>query len=864
MMAKRSLMDFPTDGRMRGLMRQPMLLMVLLIFLSFMVALVTLCFIASDLNQQEARQNRLLLEKALQTRQEVMQFHLSDNAEWGEAYQNLHRTLNTDWAWTRQNLGESLFQTFAYEGVFVIAPRGNTVYSVIDGQLQQRDFTDWLGRQQLPALRQQLQHNDGKALSRFVVVNQQLVLLCAAWITTGGDNSVPQEPGPPSLMIFADRLTPDKLLQLGHEYGINALRVEFAAPRAPVAESLRLAADGHDATLRWTSSNPGGKLLTALLPLLVIAMLITLYGAIMLMRNALRKAQLNDENTLLLAQSQRALSASERRFRDIAEITTDWIWEMDEQLRFSWVSGRFPVVTGFTSEEWLQRTLLDFLLCDEHQRARLLQLADSGGQLTLNGCRYLSAQHQPRYCNLTLKRVSLAHGVSGFRGSASDVTLEVEAQARAHYLSHFDELTGLANRVQMREFLTGQLSLPLPAQPLLAMIMIDLDKFKPVNDLYGHAAGDQVLHAVSDRIRRTLNGNGLVARLGGDEFVVILPEAGSREQVDALCQQLIAQLNLPFPVYDNDIHIGGSLGIALAPQDADNASDLLRFADIALYKAKNSGRNQWIFFDRDMEEKIVQRREMEHELRAALQENQLRLVYQTRYDLIAQHISAVEALVRWQHPRLGLLMPDQFIPLAEETGLISALSDWVLLNACEDIARYRPEMAVSVNISASELQDSALAERITRVLQLSGLPSQRLEIEVTENALLSDPDKTLAVMQAVKALGVRFLIDDFGTGYASLCYLRAFPFDGIKIDKSFIFPLADSPQARQVVENMIGLGKAYSLSVTAEGVETPVQMSQLQELACDAIQGYYIGRPLPLPQISTEPPQSEPALHMNI
>ncbi|BAN95280.1 hypothetical protein E05_05140 [Plautia stali symbiont] len=461
-----------------------------------------------------------------------------------------------------------------------------------------------------------------------------------------------------------------------------------------------------------------------------------------------------------------------------------------------------------------------------------MQLADSGGQLTLNGCRYLSAQHQPRYCNLTLKRVSLAHGVSGFRGSASDVTLEVEAQARAHYLSHFDELTGLANRVQMREFLTGQLSLPLPA-----MIMIDLDKFKPVNDFYGHAAGDQVLHAVSDRIRRTLNGNGLVARLGGDEFVVILPEAGSREQVDALCQQLIAQLNLPFPVYNNDIHIGGSLGIALAQQDADNASDLLRFADIALYKAKNSGRNQWIFFDRGMEEKIVQRREMEHELREALQENQL---------------------------RLGLLMPDQFIPLAEETGLISELSDWVLLNACEDIARYRPEMAVSVNISASELQDSALAERITRVLQLSGLPSQRLEIEVTENALLSDPDKTLAVMQAVKALGVRFLIDDFGTGYASLCYLRAFPFDGIKIDKSFIFPLADSPQARQVVENMIGLGKAYSLSVTAEGVETPVQMSQLQELACDAIQGYYIGRPLPLPQISTEPPQSEPALHMNI
>lgn len=859
MKAKPSPMEFPASGRMRGLIKLPMRLMLSLIFLSFMVALVTLCFIASDLNQQNTRQNHLLLEKALLTRQEVMQFHLSDNAEWGEAYENLHRTVNKEWAWTRQNLGESLFETFAYEGVFVISPQGETVYSVIDGKPQPRSFNAWLGRDLLPILQQLLQNSDGKALSRFVVANHQLVLITASWITTGGDNSVQPVAGPPSLMIFADRLTPAKLLQLGHEYGIRQLRVDFTLPASaePLADSLRLSTDGQPALMRWQNANPGGTLLTGLLPLLILTMLIVLFGALMLMRSALLKAQLNDENTWLLAQSQQALSASERRFRDIAETTTDWIWEMDAHLRFSWISGRFPVVTGFNSEEWLQRTLDEFLLCDERQRDRLKQFQHAGGQLTLSGCRYLSAQHQPRYCNLTLKRVSLAQGDPGFRGSATDVTLEMEAQARAHYLSHFDELTGLANRVQMREFLTGKLSLPMPSQPMLAMIMIDLDKFKPVNDLFGHAAGDKVLHEVSERIRSTLNGNGLVARLGGDEFVIILPEAGTHAQIDALCQQLIKQLNAPFMVYDNTIQIGASLGIALAPQDADNASDLLRFADIALYKAKNSGRNHWIFFHRDMEEKIVQRREMEHALREAIQEDQLRLVYQTRYDLLTARISAVEALVRWQHPRLGLLMPDQFIPLAEETGLISALSDWVLLNACRDIARYRPEMAVSVNISATELQDGALPERIARVLQLSGLPSQRLEIEVTESALLSDPEKTLAVMQAVKALGVKFLIDDFGTGYASLCYLRAFPFDGIKIDRSFISPLTESQQARQVVENMIGLGKAYALSVTAEGVETPMQMSQLQDLACDAIQGYYIGRPLPLPQISTTAPVSE-------
>lgn len=835
-----------SDGRARGLVRKPMMIMLALLALSFFAALSALLYVADDLNAKADARSGMLLEKAFASREESMRFHLSDNAEWGEAYENLHRTLNLDWAWRNQNLGESMFKTFGYEGVFVIAPDGRTRYSVLNGALQLRAFQAWLGQDPLNALKQQLQQNEGKSLSRFVRVGDEVALVGAAWITTGGDHSVEQTGGAPSLMIFVDRLTPAKLESAGAEYGIKKLR--YAAPLADATRSADrycVAALGGVVSLRWQSDNPGGALLTWLLPLLILLMGATFFTATMLMRNALRKARHSDVSTFLLEQSRQALTASEQRFRDVAESATDWIWEADVELRFSWISARFPVVTGYHSQDWLQQPLSAFLLDDADLLQRLRQREEPGEPLTLSRCRYRSAQQHIRYCNLTLRPVTLARGQKGYRGTATDVTLEVEAEARVRYLSQFDELTGLPNRAQMNACLAGKLNGDRP----LAVIMIDLDKFKPVNDLYGHAAGDSVLHEASTRFNACLNDAGMTARLGGDEFVMILFDSADREAVEDLCARIIAAINLPFAAGGGEVFIGASLGVALAPQDADNPGDLLRYADIALYKAKNSGRNNWVFYQRDMGEKIVQRREMERELREAIQTDQLRLAWQPRYDVRAARVTAFEALVRWHHRQHGILMPDQFIPLAEETGLIGALSDWVLLRACADARRELPGMAVSVNLSAVEFSDKGLPKRILAALEASGLPSSRLEIEVTENAMLQDPDTTLEVMLAIKALGVKFLIDDFGTGYASLNYLRTFPFDGIKIDKSFIFPLSDSSQARQIVENMVGLGKAYSLSVTAEGVETACQMEQLQQLECDGLQGYYIGKPQPLAQV---------------
>ena len=447
------------------------------------------------------------------------------------------------------------------------------------------------------------------------------------------------------------------------------------------------------------------------------------------------------------------------------------------------------------------------------------------------------------------KPIATPEGGLSFRGTATDVTLEVEAQARVQYLSLHDELTGLPNRVRMKEFLEGKLqSRPTREHPL-AMISLDLDKFKPVNDLFGHGVGDELLHQVSERLRACLRDFDLVARQGGDEFILIIPDIERKEALEQLCARILAELNRPFSVQDHEILIGASMGIALAPQDAVNATDLLRFSDIALYKAKSRGRNGWVFYNADMAEQIVQRREMENSLREAIREQQFRLVYQPRYDVNAEKVVAVEALLRWHHPTLGLLMPDQFIPLAEETGLIIAISDWVLNAACRDAQRDMPGLSVSVNISAMEFRTPGLVERVQEVLNTTGLAPERLELEVTENATLSNPEQSLALMNGLKALGVRLLIDDFGTGYSSLSYLRTFPFDGIKLDKSFVAGMPHSDNANSIVENIIGLGKAFSLSITAEGVETPEQLAQLKMYQCDETQGYLMCRPLPLERL---------------
>ena len=830
-----------------SLVMQPLTVLLIVIGFFFTVSLCSLFYIAGDLNTRSDIHRQILITKALENRLDSMRTHLTDNAFWGEAYENLHRSINIDWAWGAQNLGDSMYKTFGYEGVFVLNSSGKTGYSVINGQIDPRSLESWLGANPINRLRAQLENSENGAISLYVISENEVTLLAAAEIGLGGDKTVELVPGPASIMVFADRLTPEKLEAMGLEYDIKHLRIKAISDRKlPVSEQeMLLPLSNGRVSLTWQSANPGGALLTPLLPLLVLLMLGTFILVYMLSKKSLRRARVLDESNFLLAKSQEALCLSERRFRDVAETTSDWIWEADENLKFTWLSDRFPAITGWHTDDWLNRSVTEFLLNNPQVASKMKNLTESEAPVRITGCPFISGQGQERFCALVVKRVNATNNQAYYRGTATDITLEIEAQERVRYLSYHDELTGLPNRVRMKEFLEGRLKDTLTDQKSLAMIMIDLDNFKPVNDLYGHAAGDKLLYDLSFRLRKCLYERGLIARLGGDEFIIILPDVGSEEEIVSLCSLIIKELNYSFDIYGNTVNVGASLGIAVAPKDAETPEDLMRFADIALYNAKNDGRNKWVFYRHDMGEKIIQRREMENELRRAIQEGQLRLVYQPRYDVKASRITAVEALVRWDHPERGTIMPDQFIPIAEETGLIIPLSNWVLMNACQDTVHNFADLAVSVNISPAEFQDSSLLQRIVNALEFSGLDSSRLVIEITENALLNGPDRILSIMKDIRKLGVKFLIDDFGTGYASLNYLRTFPFDGIKIDKSLIIPMGKSADELSIVENMIGLGKAYSLGISAEGVESQAQLEQLKRFECDNLQGYFIGKPMP-------------------
>jgi predicted signal transduction protein with EAL and GGDEF domain len=341
-----------------------------------------------------------------------------------------------------------------------------------------------------------------------------------------------------------------------------------------------------------------------------------------------------------------------------------------------------------------------------------------------------------------------------------------------------------------------------------------------------------------------LRSDDLVARIGGDEFVLVVANMVSQDEVEHLCQRLIDCIEQPFQIDEHEVFISASIGIAMAPADATLADELLRYADIALYEAKDAGRNTWRFYAGDMNARILDRRQLESDLRHAIKHDELRLHFQPRYQIAGRVMAGAEALVRWEHPERGLLSPDVFIPIAEETGLILPLSNWVLHTACRAASTWPEELFVSVNLSPTEFQRGQLVSRVQAVLAQTGLNPARLELELTENVMLDDAKGALQIMHDLKALGVRLAMDDFGTGYSSLSYLRSFPFDGLKIDRSFISGLAASGDDQSIIEAIVGLGRALSLTVTAEGVETIEQLQALQDARCDEVQGYFLSRPM--------------------
>ncbi|MFD1625288.1 EAL domain-containing protein [Azospirillum griseum] len=439
-----------------------------------------------------------------------------------------------------------------------------------------------------------------------------------------------------------------------------------------------------------------------------------------------------------------------------------------------------------------------------------------------------------------------------------DVGDRRRAEQHIQYLAHFDALTGLPNRVLLFDRIAQALKEARRDGGKVAVLFIDLDRFKVINDSLGHSFGDEVLRLVARRLQGVVRESDTVGRLGGDEFLIVARQAKEANDAAQVAEKVVAQLAKPIVVSGQSFVVTPSVGISLYPDDAEDAEGLIRCADIAMYNAKESGRNAYRFVTREMGTKSRDRMDLEGSLRHAIAENELFLVYQPQVDTVTGEIVGMEALVRWRHPQEGLILPSRFLPVAEESGLIGPMGDWVLAEACAQIRRWKDRFGlripVAVNVSGAQFRDGLLPDKIFRLLDAHGLAGPELEIEVTEGTLIENIEGATVILNALKRRGVLIALDDFGTGYSSLSYLHRLPIDKLKIDRSFIHDLSLGVSDASVPRAIVGLGRSLGLSVIAEGVETEDQLRLLRDLTCESYQGFLFSRPVPVDQL-------EPLLH---
>jgi diguanylate cyclase (GGDEF)-like protein/PAS domain S-box-containing protein len=549
------------------------------------------------------------------------------------------------------------------------------------------------------------------------------------------------------------------------------------------------------------------------------------------------------------AQAEDASMLAQRLVREHEDQGTGWFWVTDRRGRLTYLSEPIVKEIGIPADQIVGRPLTEIFEMDsaaaDTERTLTFHLSS---RTSFSGYSVQPAgRNSDRWWAISGRPIVDKIGqYRGFIGSGSDLTAKRQSEAEITRLALFDSLTGLANRQRMRLSLDQSLAQQGGPYRPTSLFLLDLDRFKAVNDTLGHQIGDELLKQVAQRLQRCLGEAGLVGRLGGDEFKIVLPGENNRERLAELAKGVIASLSHPYAISGSSISIGCSVGIAVAPDDGENSETLIRNADLALYAAKADGRGVHRFYREEMLAGAQSRRMLEDDLRRAIAEGQFHLAYQPVVSTLEAKIVGFEALIRWQHPTRGLISPAEFIPVAEECGLIERIGEWVLRTACDEAAKWPDCVRIGVNVSTIQFASPGLPALVMNVLANSGLAPDRLELEITESVFLNDCASSDQMFARLKALGIRLALDDFGTGYSSLGYLKTAPFDKIKIDQSFVrgAAIAGSRNAA-IIKAIVTLANTLGMETTAEGVEIQDEIALIRELGCSHIQGFVYGRPMP-------------------
>jgi diguanylate cyclase (GGDEF)-like protein len=643
----------------------------------------------------------------------------------------------------------------------------------------------------------------------------------------------------PASFFFEDATQPQQL-------AICIVTASMMAGAAFTFSSVPTAAGAFIVTMGGSATgmlaHTGGPLVAAIGPAYTIALLLIVYsgGRAFMQRKCVEIALEERTETVSLL------------LRDYESSDADWLWQTNRNLVFRNVSTRFARAIGYSVAE-LERMSIDDLLARADGDAAngnaglKLIMASIATQTAFaelivpiagsEGTRCIELSARPRF--------NAQGRFLGYRGVGSDVTEARIAADRIAHMARHDALTGLPNRLQILEALDTALHRGGEAGRV-AILLIDLDRFKTVNDSLGHAAGDHLLRQVSSRFEPIIARDMTVGRLGGDEFALVIPAVEDRDGIERLCRKLIEALKQPF-VYDEQyLFVGASIGIAVAPADGRSVEDLIRNADLALYRAKREGGNGTCFYEPGLHASAEERRRIELAMRSALDRGEFRLAYQPVIDSATASVRSFEALLRWDNPEIGMLSPARFIPVAEETGLIGRIGEWVLREACAEAANWPAEVSLAVNISPLQLQEPGFMATLISALSQTGLDPRRLELEITETVFLKITPSTQKILHQIHGLGVRLAIDDFGTGYSSLGYLRDTNFDTLKIDRSFVLGIReDDPESGAIVRAVVALAGSLGMRTIAEGVETEEQLALVRDLGCDGIQGYIFSDPVP-------------------